>query len=284
MPYVYFDQDVLITLGRGTTGDAPCPLGIEVRRRIEAREIQHVLSLTHLMDTAGGASEENSRRLVEFIESLGPFWLLERTRLHRLEIRCFLNYVPFEQLRDQAICKSVSEVVASLSGLTQGGTQIVNLQRLVLRFRNAEDAFGKYYLAFNNAFRTNAKAFKAGAITPAKLSESRMQYIRQVANITPGTVDDRRLHSAPPDALRSIVCASEIMRESWVQGQVMNGNSVRDRFHGVVAMPYSDVMVTSDKQMIRTISAVKKRLSFPVAKLVGSMRQLLGLLDGEPIR
>jgi len=279
LPRIYLDQGGLLKLG----GGKPNPQETEVRRRIEAREVALVLSPAHWIDTAGGRSEQKSRELSRFIDGLRPGWLRERVNLHRLEIRCFLDNVPFERVNQMALCNTVTEVVADMGGLVGGGAAIVDTEAMVVRLwrsANARSILQRAYTVAEQANRQNRRMFRAGRFTPELERRLQMLYVRQIANIREGSAEDQQLQQAPPDALRSIGCEWEATKESWRQGGVMTPNRLRDLFHLVVAMPYTDFILTFDRQLRRTISHVRRSANFPTATEVGSMRGLLAALDG----
>lgn len=274
MPHIYLDQNALIVLGRKklTTEEA------EVRRHIEQGRATLVLSPAHWVDTAGGGSEQSSRGLARFIDSLHPVWLRERINLHQLEIQCFLDNLPFEQLRERAICRTVSEVVAHLSGLVGGGVAIVDTESIVAHLRRSARSrrvFQNAYSTNKRAFKENRRMFKAGKLTGQVERNLHTMYLRRIGHIQAGSSDDQRLQTAPQQALPSIVCEWEATKESWRQGGTMTPTRLRDLFHITVAMPYAEVILTFDKQMRRTIPVVRRRVAFPVATTVGSMAELL---------
>ncbi len=274
MPHIYLDQNALIALGRKTLTTEEA----EVRRHIKQGRATLVLSPAHWVDTASGSSEQRSRELARFIDSLRPVWLRERINLHQLEIRCYLDNVTFEQVRRMAICRTVSEVVAHLSGLVGGGVAIVDSESIVVRLRRSARGrrlFQKAYSTNRRAFKENQRMFKAGKFTNQVERNLHVKYLRRIGRIQVGSSDDQRLKSAPPEAFPSIICEWEVTKESWSQGGVMTSNRLRDLFHLTVAMPYTDVILTFDKQMRGTIAAVRRRAGFPAATVVGSMAELL---------
>jgi hypothetical protein len=279
MALVYLDQNALIALGHCRPGSPEA----EVERRIKAREITLVLSTTHLLDSAGGRSGSNSALLADFIDFLRPFWVLERTHLHRLEIQSFLRGFSFDEVCTRALCKSLSELVADMAGLDEGGALVIPTARLVMRIRRSAPQQARAYAAFAAAFRVNRNKFSVGGIPPEWLKQSRIGYVRQVGGIRPGSSEDERLQLAPADALRSISCASEAMVESWRQGGAMTPNRIRDRHHLVVALPYADFVLSFDKQVRQTISAVRSRVPFRTAIELGSAAELLRELNSKRI-
>lgn len=274
MPHIYLDQNALIFLGHKklTTEEA------EVRRHIEQGRATLVLSPAHWLDTAGGESEQRSMKLARFIDSLRPVWLRDRMDVHRLEIQCFLGNVPFQEVRERAICRTVSEIVADLGGRVEGGVVLVDSQDIVLQLRRSKHArrvFQNAYSVNRRAFEKNRVMFKAGKLTDQIERNLHIKYLRQIGRIQAGSSDDQRLQTAPAEALRSIVCEWEATKENWRQGGTMTPTRLRDLFHITVAMPYAEVILTFDKQMRRTIPVVRRRVAFPVATTVGSMAELL---------
>ncbi len=278
MPRIYLDQMALIALGRRKLSAEEAG----VRNCIEQGRVTLVLSPAHWVDTAGGSSTQRSRELAQFIDSLRPVWLRERISIHRLEIRCFLEEIQFEQLRERVICKTVSELVADIGGLHAGGTAIVSTTDVVVHLRTSPQArqiFDQAYAQNERAFKVNRRKFRAGLITLDVEQRLHAAYLRRVGGVGAGTPEDDRLQEAPAEALRSIVCEWEATKEGWRQGGVMGRRRLRDLFHLTVAMPYADVILTYDLQMRRTIAAGSRRVSFPVATVVGSMGELLAQTD-----
>jgi len=275
-PRVYLDQDALIRLGGNS------PEALEVRRRIMAGELTVVLSPAHWLDTAGGSSDQNSRDLARFMESLRPLWLPERLDLYRFEFRSFLDGTPFEETRQRAIRNTVSELVAEIGGLVDGGAPIVDPAVLILHLRRnqgARDLFARSYASVAEAAEQNRRRFRAGEITPEVEQRAQALAIEVYGRIRAGSDEHRRLQGAPPDALRALVCEWEATREYWRQSVGMTPSRLRDLFHLVVAMPYTDFILTYDQNLQRTITTVAAQVPFPVARLVCSLGELIEAFD-----
>jgi hypothetical protein len=219
-----------------------------------------------------------------FIDSLRPIWLKERVNIHRLEIQGFLQGLSFEQVRERATCNTITEIVVDLDGLEEGGALLVNTEAMVSTLRDnrrVREIFERAYTQRAEAYRQNRRRFRGGRVPAALDLQLRSAYIRRMGNIVPDSVEDQRVQAAPPDSLRSITCEFEATQESWRQGGVMNPNRIRDLFHLAVAMPYTDVILTMDRQMRSTIASVKRLVQFPVAQEVGSPAQLIKILEGN---
>src|SRR5215467_4046554 len=134
MPRLYLDQDALIRLGRKGPDSA------EVTQRIADSGLTLLLSPVHWLDTAEDASDDDSRELARFMDSLQPKWLRERTRLFRLECQEFLEGAQFEKVTQRAVCRSVADLVADIGGLDGGGAPIVDSETMVTNLRRDQNS------------------------------------------------------------------------------------------------------------------------------------------------
>lgn len=272
MPRLYLDQDALIRVGRNTSDS------VEVARRIADGRFTLVLSTAHWLDTAGGNSDDNSRELAGFIDSLRPLWLRERISLFRLECQNFLDGIPFEQTTRQAVCRTVTELVAEIGGLVGGGAAIVSSEAVVMELRRngmSKRIFENSYTRVERAAEHNRAMYRAGNLTLEIELQARIDGLRLFARVVEGSDDDRRLQEAPPDALRALTCESEATKSYWRQSAGMTPNRVRDLFHLVVAMPHTDFILTYDQNLRTTMNDVADRVCFPVARIVASMGALI---------
>jgi hypothetical protein len=276
VPRVYLDQVALIRMGLPeASAEAQ-----RVRDLFQNRNLSLVLSTAHWLDTAGGDSDDKSRRQSRFIDQLRPIWLRERIDLHRLEIHSFLNGVPFNRLRELAVFSTVTELVASIGGMLGGGAAIISSEEVVMGIRQNQAAgnlFARSYAINEQANTHNRNMFKAGKLTPQVERQARILGLQTFGGVAPGSQEDLRLQQAPSEAFRSLVCEWEATKETWRQGGTMTPNRVRDLFHLSIAMPYADIIVTSDQQLRETIGAVKTRVNFPVTQVVKNLRKLLAV-------
>lgn len=54
----------------------------------------------------------------------------------------------------------------------------------------------------------------------------------------------------------------------WKTNAILNENRLLDRFHAVAALPYCDLFVTSDDELIRKTQAVRNGLRFKIANVI----------------
>lgn len=238
MPRLYLDQNVLIQMGYGKLP--------ELKKRIESREIQLVLSPAHWLDTARGDSEENSRMLARFIDALRPVWLRDPVGLQRLEIDAYLRGIPSEQFRTEAVCSTVSELIAEIGGTVLGGAAILSTEAIVMGLRNNQESraiFAKSYATNLESNRKNGKRLRAGKFTAELQEKCRLAVLRQRSGIKPGSHEDTLLRNIPWSALRSLACEEETSKLMWELTYEMNPNQLHDLWHLVVAMPYTDFML-----------------------------------------
>src|SRR5215472_3128540 len=84
MPLVYLDQNALIELG--VRARKP-----EFREKLDSvigsGALTAVVSSWHLIETANTTNLANAVELAEFMDSLKPFWLLERQNIQKLDVQ-----------------------------------------------------------------------------------------------------------------------------------------------------------------------------------------------------
>lgn len=125
------------------------------------------------------------------------------------------------------------------------------------------------------ANRANQRAFHEGRLTADVERRAQIVALQTFGRVQSGSEDDRRLQHAPVDAFRSLACEWAATKEVWSQRWMMNPNSVRDLFHVVVALPYTNAIVTYDRRLRQIIAAVRQAVSFPVATEHASISALL---------
>ncbi len=113
MPLTYLDQNALIELGRRARGDQ---FGKKLVSGTGAGLLTIVVSLWHLIETAHTPNLGSALELAEFIDSLKPFWLLERRDIQRLDVEeDFYRFLRLDYPSKPRVTTR-SAVVAALNG------------------------------------------------------------------------------------------------------------------------------------------------------------------------
>lgn len=162
-----------------------------------------------------------------------------------------------------------------------GGAAIVSTEVMVVALRNdrqSRAAFAKSYAMNVNANHKNAKAFRDGKITPEVRDKVRLKALRQRSGIQPGSSEDARLREAPWEAFRSLVCEEEATKLMWELKYEMNPNQLHDIWHLVVAMPYTDFIITAEVKLRQMMDAIKNRVAFQTAAIPASIAELFGAI------
>ena len=113
---IYLDNNVLLDLKNASPGSREG----EFLREISARRFRAVLSSTHHLEAARGPDDLTAYKTADFLDSLSPLWLRERTELHKRELLAYLQGTSADTV--DPVCLSVSEMaseVARLRGCTQ---------------------------------------------------------------------------------------------------------------------------------------------------------------------
>lgn len=278
MTRVYLDQTAIIRLGLPN----PSPEVQRIRQKIDNREITPVLSTAHWLDTASGPIDEKSRELARFIDGLRPIWIKERLRLYELEVGGFLVGDTFEEMKQRVVCNSVSELVADIGGLIGGGVAVVDSESVVTQMRRSEQLralFSQSYESNKQANESNKKMFKAGRLTRELERTVQLFMIRKYGKVAAGSADDVRVQAAPSEAFRSLTCEWAATKETWRQNGPLTPSKTRDLQHLVAALPYTDIVVTSDQELRLTMGAVKSQVPFAVALVVRNLRTLENVLE-----
>lgn len=276
MPRLYLDQDALIRLGRKSPDSA------EVAQRIADGAFTLVLSPAHWLETANGGSDDSARELARFMDRLRPMWLRERAKLFRLECQEFLEGAQFQQVTQRAVCRSVTELVAEMGGLTGGGVPIVDSEAVVMELRRDENSrrtFESSYDQVVEAAECNRRFFRIGKITTEIELRARVIILYRFSGVLEGSEQHLQLQQAPPKALRALNCEWEATKWYWRRDAGMAPNRLREMFHLVVAMPHADLILTYDKNLRTAIAEVAAQVPFPVATVVGSMDELIEAAD-----
>jgi len=66
----------------------------------------------------------------------------------------------------------------------------------------------------------------------------------------------------------------------WKTEARLNPNRQVDRFHAVAALPYCDLLVTSDRELARKTQAIRNDLRFKIAEVI-SGEEFIELLKNE---
>lgn len=277
MPRLYLDQVALIRIGREGRRRSEDDL----RRCIENRLATVVLSPAHWVEAARGDNPINSTRLAQFMDFLNPIWLLERTRLHRLEIRSFLDGIDFPIVRRNALRQTVTEIVRDINELDELQHELTS-DMLVRELRRNPRAFQEFEQAYNQndfASRENRQRYLRGEITPQVERVLEHAYLLRMGNVAEGTEESQRLRDVPRGSIPSIVIEWEVTKQYWQRAPGMTPNRFNDLQHISVSMPYVDMVLTLDVEMLDVLRAVREIVDFPVATIVGSMEDALATIN-----
>jgi len=245
-------------------------------------KLKAVLSPCHWIEAARARTDSEALRIARVMDSLDALWLRERRALQRREVQAWVQGKPGDRHVIEPICRAASEVASELSSF-RGTTTIVTSQDMVLALRGDP----QFSMNMAAAYRSNAEGFnrnvrhvRRGQLTPTKEQPIWLAWLQSVATEAGSTLSPEKFGNADRGFFPSILAEFELAKENWrraVQNPPMKllPQRLNDVFHVIVALPYTDYIVSDDVRFRRLIRSVRQKLPFSTAEPIGSLAELL---------
>ena len=253
----------------------------------------------------GKASKDQMNEVIQTVDELEPQWILERVDLQLREFlhswKEFWNGVrtPFNPIG------TLVDVQASLLRVSQKRVESYTL-RDYAEIWQRQDAHKDAAAGFQrqaNIAAWNRKAYSQGGLTSRTVREIRMRYVARQIVISKGWgLSHERMAKQEERILKSQKLRTYIrffvefggmedmkahrVEEAltfhhWGTEAALNANRLIDRFHATSALPYCDIFVTSDKELVKKSNTVRDELNFAIARVlrgeefIGHLEKLL---------
>jgi hypothetical protein len=251
-----------------------------------------VLSPWHFYEYGNARNHPDTADLVSFAEELNPLWIMERTDLQQFEYWVVWNQL-WQSSRDEvAPIASFTNTIAVLVKLGIQPVQNLKLGDFVTGF-SQDDSLELTRAALKEQQKvaaSNRQAYMVGRFNKSLDHEMNLTHlaIQQAKLELPGHRPDEvfakanQLLQAQPIAtqfewfirwgfmpkLKSHMVERALTHELYATEGKLDANRFVDRQHATIALPYTNILVTSDKELLRRCGRIKSGLPFPIARLM----------------
>ena len=255
----------------------------------------------------GKASIDKMNEAIRVAEELEPRWILERADLQLREFLHAWNDFWNGSRTEFSPIATLSEVQASF--LRVSVQQIANYTLAdYARVWQHPDAHTEAAAEFHRQERIaawNRAFFSRGKLMPEVVRAIRMRYVaRQMIVARSWQIPLDRIAARETRILRSSKLSTivgffvdfggmEDMKahqveeaftfHHWGTEAILNSHRLIDRFHATVALPYCDIFVTSDKELIKRSNLIKGQMRFSTA-IVVSGAEFVDLLQEKLVK
>lgn len=280
----YLDQNFLIG----------CVQNLTWRKAIadahQAGKITAVLSPWHFYEYGNASLRHDIGELINLAEDLEPKWILERGDLQHKEFIAVWNSIwsraPFtfnpiltlsevgaslnHVSADRMAHYSIRDYVDSFSGIGALDEIRAELKRQADISRSNQNSYVKDKI-FNKVLPLTELMYVA--VQLAKLQEVKPQKIYALANQlmrneSLATQIQCFVFWKGTRLLKAYMAEVEFTLEFLAGTATLDGNRQIDRQHAIMALPYCDLMVTDDGDLLKRIGRVRGKLQFPTANVL----------------
>jgi hypothetical protein len=251
-----------------------------------------VLSPWHFYEYGNARNYPDTADLVSFAEELNPLWIMERADLQQFEYWVVWQQL-WKKLPDEvAPIGSFTDIIAIFVKLGRVPVQNLTLRDFVAGF-SQDDALELTRAALaeqQKVAASNRQAYMLGKFDKSADHEMSLAHlaIQQAKLELPGHTPDQvfakanRLRQEQPIAtqfewfirwgfipkLKSLLVERALTHELYASGGNLDEHRFVDRQHATIALPYTDVLVTSDRELVRRCKRIEHELPFPIARLM----------------
>ena len=261
------------------------------RDAVANRGVRFVLSPWSIYEI-GDTTPARMDELLVIAEELSPSWILERVDLQLREFVVAWNdfwngtKTPFSPI------KSLEEVQASFMRYP-----LARMQRFTIRDyagvwqrKEAESEADIEFRRQESISAANRVMFANGKLTTAAIREIRKRYVarqfvisrrvgrpaHEVYHFENLILGEKALSTliwffvefGGMDELRAHRVEEALTFDQWRTDARLNPNRQLDRFHAVAALPYCDLFVTSDRELVKKMATIRSTLKFSIAQVI----------------
>jgi|GEM_PF-6928307 len=261
-------------------------------RASNAGLIRLVLSPWNIYEI-GSAPIKKGEEMLAIVDELQPFWILERVDLQLREfVVAWSDFWNGKRSRFDPIRRTFNEVQTSF---LRGYSEIIEDYRIrdFAAVWGQKDARQEAEFALRRQTSINASnrlAFEGGKLTDGATRKIRERYIARQFAIAGGIrLPDGEIHRREDlilsnkklwtpisffvefggmDSMMAHRVEESLVHNQWKTTAELNSNRQIDKFHATVALPYCDLFVTSDAELIRKSNAIRRGLDFEIAEVI----------------
>jgi hypothetical protein len=270
----------------------------------ERHDVKFVLSPWSIYEI-GDATRPHMEELLAVAEELDPSWILERVDLQLREfVVAWNNFWNGTRAPFNPILPTLQEVQASFLRCS-----LAEVQRYSVRdyagMWHREDAAREVDVEFQrqeSISSLNRVMFGDGKLTSAAKLEIRKRYVARQFVICRRVgmplheIYQRENWILREESLKTFIwffvefggmdemlahgVEESLTFNQWKTEARLNPNRQLDRFHAIAALPYCDLFVTSDRELVKKTQAVRSDLKFKIAEVVSGEEFIVRLEKG----
>jgi len=241
---------------------------------VAALQTQFVISHWHLVELARA---KNPAPLVKLVLELQPAYLHERTVILRKSIRDKVNQVLGITNSVWEPIGTLEDVIIGLSGPIEAG-KTLRLDDVISILRMNQAPIESGYAANRDARDSYLRAMQSNAVSAEMKHNSNEKYLLQFfpEKVLRGNVVGLLEHTTKLELLKKIdfsdirvaVVEDAVTEDGHRPDVKLRKQTFFDRQHMILALPYTDFVVTGDKAFASLVERVRLRLPFEVAQVI----------------
>ncbi len=283
--YAYVDHNFLINClnkeGWRSTALAKCGIG----------HVRLVLSPWSIYEI-GNATPLHMEELLAIAEELNPSWILERVDLQLREFVAAWNAFWCGTATQFNPILTLPEAQASFFRLPVGRVEKFSIRDYagVWQRKEAGKEADVEFKRQESISAFNRAAFLDGRLTPRTVREIRKRYVarqfaisrrvgmlaQEIYQYENWILSEKKLEAfisffvdfGGMDEMPAHHVEESLTFAQWKTEARLNPNRLLDRFHAVASLPYCDIFVTSDQELVKKTQAIRSDLKFKIAEVI----------------
>ena len=256
----------------------------------------------------GKASKEKMNEVIRIVDELEPQWILERVDLQLLEfLHAWTEFWTGIRTKFDPI-GTLAEVQAYFLRVDQERVKSYTLRDYaeVWQRRDAHREARVEFQRQANISAWNRRAYSRGKMASQTVRDIRMRYVarqivmskgRRLSQEQMAKQEERILKSQKIwtfirffvefgglEDMKAHRVEEALTFSLWSTEAALNAHRLIDRFHATAALPYCEMFVTSDKELVKRSNRVLDELNFKIAQVLTGedfIRHLDKLLLGK---
>jgi len=249
-----------------------------------------VLSAWHFYEYGNASKHPDTEDVIQFAEELQPQWILERGDLQHQEFIVVWNCIwGSSPLAFNPVC-TLAQAAATLNRVSVERMSSFTVREYVQSF-SAPGALDEIRTELKN--QTNVAKYNLDKY----VNDKRFNAVLPLTELMYVAVQLARLHESKPDkvyALANLMLRGQLLStqiqcfvywkcteqlkaykteaaftlELYATGATLDSHRQIDRQHAIAALPYCDLFITDDGDLIKRIARVKRKLKFETASVL----------------